>query len=224
MMRNKIILIAHQDSGVRDRFAAALADARHTCVTAATAEAANAAARDPSQPLSLAIVDLGLREDTLEWLRELRGDRARPVLVFAGTVRSAADARTLLTVPVAGYINEYAQTGQILPALARHLFPASFDRRLSPRLAIGVPVSFRAGGTVATAVTLNLGRGGMAIRTLSPVSPRTVVELKFRLPTSAELEAHGRVIWADHKVGMGIQFEGVSAADQQAIDASTETA
>jgi uncharacterized protein (TIGR02266 family) len=224
-MSDKIILIAHGDSGVRDRFAAALADARHVYVTAATADAALAAVQDPARPISLVVLDLGLHTDPVPWARTLRGGGTgptRPVLVFAGTVRSAADARALLAVPAAGYVNEHATTAQILPALAPHLFPASFDRRLTPRLSLGVPVSYRAGQTIATAVTLNLGRGGLAIRTLSPLSPGTVVELKFRLPaSSADVEARGRVVWADRKVGMGIQFERVSAADQQAIDALT---
>lgn len=224
-MSHKIILIAHGDSGVRDRFAAALADARHTSVTAATPEAAVTAVQDGTRPISLALVDLGLHADPIPWARTLRGSgsgRSRPVLVFAGTVRSSADARALLAVPIAGYVNEYAATAQILPALAPHLFPASFDRRLTPRLALGVPVSYRAGQTIATAVTLNLGRGGLAIRTLSPLPPGTIVELKFRLPASAaDLEARGRVVWADRKVGMGIQFDRVSPADQQAIDALT---
>ena len=218
MMLNKIVLIAHHEAGVRDRFAAAMADARHSALTAATAEAATAAAEDAAHPVSLVIVDLGLREDAVEWLRQLRGSEGRPILVFAGTVHSAADARALLTIPVAGYINEYAESGQILPAVARHLFPASFDRRLSPRVSIGVPVSFKAGGSVGAAVTLNLGRGGMAIRTLSPASPGTMVEVRFRLPSSAEVETRGRVTWADRKVGMGIQFEWVSAGGAEALD------
>jgi uncharacterized protein (TIGR02266 family) len=219
MMMDKIILIAHRDPAVRKRFAGALTDARHTSVTVTTAEAALAAAADASRPISLSIVDTGLGDDALDWLRTLRGTNARPVLVFAGTVRSAADARALLAVPVAGYINEHALTDQILPALAPHLFPASFDRRLSPRLAIGVPVSFQSGQTIATAVTLNIGRGGLAVRTLSPLAPGAQVALKFRLPGSADLEAQGRVVWASQKVGMGIQFDAMPAAEQEAIDA-----
>lgn len=221
MSPDKIILIAHRDPGVRDRFAAALADARHTFVTAGTAEAAEAAAQDATRPISLAVVDIGLRDDGLAWVRGLRGDRAWPVLVFAGTVRSVADARGLLEVPVAGYINEHAPAAQILPALAPYLFPASFDRRLSPRVSLSVPVSYRAGQTIATAVTLNLGRGGMAVRTLSPLGSGLLVELRFRVPGKAEIEVRGRVVWTDSKVGMGVQFERVSAADQRAIDALT---
>lgn len=221
MMPDKIILVAHHDPGVRDRFAAALADARHTCITAATVAAAGAAATDVTRPISLAVVDVGLGDDGLEWIRTLRGGQAWPVLAFAGSVRSVADARVLMTVPVAGYINEHAPAAQILPALAPYLFPASFDRRLSTRVALGLPVSYRAGQTIATAVTLNVGRSGLAVRTLSPLSPGLLVEVKLRLPGKADLEAHGRVVWSDRKVGMGIQFERMSAADQLAIDRLT---
>jgi uncharacterized protein (TIGR02266 family) len=203
---------------VRDRFAAALADARHTFVTAATAEAASAAARDAGHPISLAVVDVGLTDDSIAWIRGLRGDLKWPVLVFAGTVRSVADTRALLAIPVAGYINEHAPAAQILPALAPYLFPASFDRRLNLRVPLGVPVSYRAGKTIATAVTLNLGRGGLAVRTLNPLSPGLLVELKFRLPGKSEIEVRGRVVWSDRRVGMGVQFERVSPADQRAID------
>ena len=220
-MQDKIILIAHRDATVRERFAAALADARHTFVTAATAELANAAVRDAARPISLAVVDIGLTEDGLAWIRGLRGDLTWPVLVFAGTVRSVADTRALLAIPVAGYINEHAPAAQILPALAPYLFPASFDRRLNPRVPLGVPVSYKSGQTIATAVTLNLGRGGLAVRTLNPLSPGVLVELKFRLPGKAEIEVRGRVVWSDRKAGMGVQFERVSPADQRAIDALT---
>jgi len=223
MMQDKIILIAHHDATVRDRFAAALADARHTFVAAATAEAATEAARDAARPISLAVVDIGLTDDGLAWIRGLRGDLTWPVLVFAGTVRSVADTRALLGVPVAGYVNEHAPAAQILPALAPYLFPASFDRRLNARLPLGVPVSYKAGQTIATAVTLNLGRGGLAVRTLNPLSPGVLVELKFRLPGKTEIEVRGRVVWSDRKAGMGIQFERVSPADQRAIDALTRS-
>jgi uncharacterized protein (TIGR02266 family) len=221
MMQDKIILIAHRDATVRERFGAALADARHTFVTAADAETANDAVRNAAGPISLAVVDIGLTDDGIAWIRGLRGDLTWPVLVFAGTVRSVADARALLAIPVAGYINEHAPAAQILPALAPYLFPSSFDRRLNVRVPLGVPVSYKSGQTIATAVTLNLGRGGLAVRTLNPLSPGLPVELKFRLPGKAEIEVRGRVVWSDRKVGMGVQFDRVSPADQRAIDSLT---
>jgi uncharacterized protein (TIGR02266 family) len=224
-MHVKTILIAHRQSAVRDRYAAALADARHAFVTAGTEAAACAAAADTSTPVSLALLDLGLTDDTVTFVRSLRqaAGRALPIVVFAGTVGSAEQIRTLLGLNIGGYINEHAATPQILPALAPHLFPDNFNRRTSHRVALGVPISYRAGPAISGALTLNIGKGGVAIRTLSPLQVETRVHLKFRLPgATTEITAEGRVAWGDRKVGMGIQFDRLNADDQAAIDAFVE--
>jgi uncharacterized protein (TIGR02266 family) len=220
MSSDKTILIAHRHADVRDRFAAALADARHGYVTADS----EAAARDAiggTPAISLVLIDLGLAQDAVAFLRQLRerAGRLPPLLVFAGTVESADQARALLALNVAGYINEHAATPQILPALAPHLFPHNFDRRASPRVSLGIPLSYRAGQTIASALTLNIGKGGLAVRTMSPLAADTAVALKFRLPGHAdEIDVDGRVAWSDSHVGMGIRFERVDSADQTAID------
>src|SRR5689334_23064325 len=117
---SKTILIAHRSHVVRDRFAAALADARHSFVLADTDEAALREVTKRGTPVSLALVDMGLAKDGVAFVRTLReaGERPVPVLIFAGTVTSAADVRALLAVRIAGYVNEHAATPQILPALA----------------------------------------------------------------------------------------------------------
>ena len=43
--------------------------------------------------------------------------------------------------------------------------------------------------------------------------------MRFRLPGSkVDVDAESRVAWSDRRVGMGLQFEKVDPADQQAID------
>ena len=222
MSLSKTILIAHRSSDVRDKVAAALADARHEYVTAESAEAAYSAAADTARPVSLVLADLSLTTDPAALLLELRrrAQRPVPVVVFAGSVASGADVPALHAAGVAGYLNEHATTAQILPALAPHLFPHSFDRRTSARVMLGVPVSYRAGQTIAGALTSNIGKGGIGIRTMSPLSTGTSLRVKFRLPTgTAEVEADGRVAWSNRQVGMGIQFERVDRDVQDAIDA-----
>ena len=218
----KTILIAHRLTAVRDRFAAALADAQHAFVMADSEAAARRAAADRDVPISLALVDLGLSADGVAFVRTLKHDAGRilPVVVFSGTLSSAAQVPQLLALGIGGYVNEHASTPQILPALAPHLFPDNFNRRASARVALGVPVSYRAGQTIAGAVTLDVGKGGLAIRTMNPLTPGTAVALKFRLPNAEDdIEAGGRVAWSDRKVGMGVQFERVDPSDQAAIDA-----
>jgi len=80
-------------------------------------------------------------------------------------------------------------------------------------------VSYRFFKTIAAALTLNLSKGGVAIRTMTPLEPSTKVKLRFRLPGSKrDVEAESRIAWTDRRVGMGLQFEKVEAPDQAAID------
>ncbi len=113
-----------------------------------------------------------------------------------------------------------APTPHILPSLAPHLFPDNFNRRDSPRVVLGIPVAYRFGNTIAAAVTLNLGQGGIAIRTMSPLESSTRARMRFRLPNSRrDVDADARVAWSDRRVGMGMQFERIDAADQSAVEA-----
>jgi uncharacterized protein (TIGR02266 family) len=116
-------------------------------------------------------------------------------------------------------VNEYSASQQILPSLAPHLFRDNFNRRNSPRAALGIPVAYRFGNTIAAAVTLNLGRGGMAIRTMSPLEPSTRARVRFRLPNSRrDVDADACVAWSDRRVGMGMLFERIDAADESAVE------
>ncbi len=219
-MSTKTILIAHRSAAVRDRFAAALADARHAFVSVGSEADARAAAQAPASAINLVLVDLALAEDGAAFVRDVRQrpDRLVPVVVFSGSLPSAALVPALAAMNVA-YINEHASTPQILPALAPHLFPDNFNRRASLRIALGVPVSYQAGQTISGAVTLDVSKGGIAIRTMNPLSKGTSVLVKFRLPgTPSEIAAQGHIAWSDRKTGMGVQFEKVSLIDQRMLE------
>jgi uncharacterized protein (TIGR02266 family) len=84
---------------------------------------------------------------------------------------------------------------------------------------LGIPVQYRFGNTIAAALTLNLGRGGIAIRTTSPLESGARIKVRFRMPGGKrEIDAEGRVAWSDRRVGMGVQFEKVNPASQTLID------
>ena len=218
----KTILVAHRQSHVRDRFAAALADAHHAFVTADSAVSAKSAMGNRTAPVSLALIDLDLSESGVALVRELRAASAShvPVLIFSGSVKAVDQVRSLAAMGVAGYINEHAATPLILPALAPHLFPDNFNRRASLRVPLGVPVSYRAGETIAGAVTLEVGKGGLAIRTMNPLAAGVPIAVKFRLPgVSGEIHAEGHVAWSDRRKGIGVRFERITSAHQHVLDA-----
>ena len=219
----KTVIVADDTAFVRDRFAAALKGAGHTAVTVSSgAELLSRLRRDAAQ-IDLIVMDLRMpHSGGVEIVRELRKieqGRQVPVLIFSGTIASAEEVRDLATLGVAGYVNEYSSEQHILPALAPHLFPDNFNRRGSPRVTLGIPISYRFGNTIAAALTLNISKGGLAVRTMSPLQQGSQARVRFRLPGSkTEIEAGSRVAWTDRRIGMGLQFEQVEPADQSAID------
>jgi CheY-like chemotaxis protein len=204
---------------VRERISAALAEARHACVAAPTAAIAMQTVRTSS--VSLVLADVGLSENPVAFVRRLREGAGRPipVIIFAGSVRSAAEIAALAAIPVSGYLNESAALAGILPALAPHLFPDNFNRRTGPRIMLAVPISFQVGHAISAATTFDVAASGLGIRTMEPLPQGTALDLVFRLPgQTADVRASGRVSWSDRNVGMGVRFEHIAADCQGAID------
>jgi uncharacterized protein (TIGR02266 family) len=218
----KLIVIADDTAFVRDRFKSAVEQAGHRAVPVKSAAELLARVRADLAEIDLLLLDLRLPSTAgAELVRAIRRiDEGRlPILVFSGTIATAEEVRDLAALGVAGYVNEYSAAQHILPSLAPHLFPDNFNRRASPRVVLGAPVSYRFGTTIAAALTLNLSRCGIAIRTTSPLDNGSAARVRFRLPGSRrEIDVEARVVWSDRRVGMGLQFEKVSPDDQATID------
>src|SRR5207344_1491559 len=218
----KTVIVADDTAFVRDRFRAALEHAGHKAITVKSAAELLARIRADVGTIDLIVLDLRLpHAPGVELVRSIRklDDGVLPILVFSGTIGSAEEVRELAALGVAGYVNEYSAVQHILPSLAPHLFPDNFNRRSSPRVVLGIPIQYRFGNTIATALTLNLARGGIAIRTTSPLDPGAAARVRFRLPAAPrEIEVEARVSWSDRRVGMGLQFERVDPASQTIID------
>ena len=218
----KTVVIADDTAFVRDRFRTAIESAGHKAIVVKSAAELLARIRADLAQIDLIVVDLRLPHapgvDLVRSIRKLDEGRL-PVLIFSGTIASADEVRELAALGVAGYVNEYSAVQHILPSLAPHLFPDNFNRRGSPRVVLGIPVAYRFGNTIAAALTLNLSKGGLAIRTMSPLQGGTKARARFRLPGSKrDIEAESRIAWSDRRVGMGLQFEKVESVDQAAID------
>src|SRR4029450_8788151 len=218
----KTVVVADDTSFVRDRFRAALEEAGHRAVVVRSAVELLARVRADLDRIDLIVLDLRLPNtpgiDLVRSIRRIDSGRL-PILVFSGTIASAEEVRELASMGVVGYINEYSTVQHILPSLAPHLFPDSFNRRASPRVVLGIPVQYRFGNTIAAALALNLSHGGIAIRTTSPLDTGTKIKVRFRTPGSKrDIDVEGRVTWSDRRVGMGVQFEKVEAASQTLID------
>lgn len=216
----KTVVVADDTAFVRDRFKSALEQAGHHVVTARSAAELLSLLRTGATP-HLLVLDVRLSSSSgtslVAAVRDI--EDVMPILVFSGTIGSAAEVRALAALGVAGYINEYSSAQHIVPAVSPHLFPDNFNRRSSPRMALGIPVQYRFGNTIAAALTLNLSHGGLAVRTTSPLDAGTRVRVRFRLPGgTADIDAEGRVAWSHRRVGMGLQFEHIEPVAQIEID------
>jgi Tfp pilus assembly protein PilZ len=78
------------------------------------------------------------------------------------------------------------------------------------------------------ATTANLSRGGVFVHSWEPLSAGRRVIVALDLPSGGELQLVGRVVWTRRQLqsragsaaeapGYGIQFDGVSRAEQAAI-------
>ncbi len=218
----KTVIIADDTAFVRDRFRAALQNAGHRPLVVHSAAELLARVRADLATIDLLVVNLRLPHaagvELVRAIRRLDSGKMR-VVVFSGTIANAEEVRELAGLGVAGYVNEYSAIHHILPSLAPHLFPDNFNRRTSQRVMVGIPVAYRFGDTIATALSLNVGKGGLGIRTMSPLEPPSRLRVRFRIPGSKrDVDAEARVVWSDRRVGMGVQFEKVEPADQAALD------
>jgi uncharacterized protein (TIGR02266 family) len=220
-LAGRTVLVADDTAFVRDRFKAAIEAAGHSAVTAKTGQELLAQVRAHGARLDLIVLDLRLPQGNgvtlLQAIRKL--DHRTGVVIFSGTIASADEVRQLEALGVVGYINEYTAVQHILPSLLPHLFPGALNRRSSPRVSLGIPVAYRFGNTIAAALTINVSHGGLAIRTTSPLAVDMAVRVRFRMPAGkSEIDVEGRVCWADHRLGMGVQFTKIGKADQAQID------
>src|SRR5688572_30300355 len=169
----KTVLVADDTAFVRDRFRVAIEGAGHKAVTAQNGPELLERIRVSKAEIDLVVLDLRLPQGhgvaMLRAIRKLDQEQP-PVMIFSGTIASADEVRELGTLGVTGYVNEYMAVQHIVPALVPHLFPDSSNRRSSPRVVLGIPVAYRFGSTIAAALTLNISRGGLAIRTTSPLA------------------------------------------------------
>ena len=221
-LTHKTVLIFHESSDVQERFCEALKDAGHKPVCGDTQLALLQYIQKKGEALDLLLLNLNLiksPDETISQSIKKIGADGLPMLIFSGSISNAREIRELADVGITNYINEHSTIPQIIPSLTPHLFPNNFDRRTSIRVVLNIPITYKCESTIATALTLNISKGGLGIRTINPVELESKVELRFRLPGyPSEIEATSRVAWNDKQVGMGLQFEQVDSTNQSAID------
>jgi CheY-like chemotaxis protein len=217
----KSVIVADDTAFVRDRFRVALESSGHHVIPVSNASDLIVQVRQ-RKPIDLVALDLRLPRgggvSLVRALRRIDGFQA-PIVIFSGTIAHADEVRALGTLGVDGYVNEYSAVQHIVPALTSYLVPDHDHRRESPRVALGVSVSYRIGNLIASAVTLSVSAGGLAVRTTSPPRSDEPIKVRFRLPgASKDVEAETRLAWTDRQTGMGLRFTRIEPRDQAIVD------
>ena len=186
---SKTVLVAADTPFVRARFKAALDVAGHRAVVVKSVAQLLAQVHADLNELDLIVLDLRMPHASgIELIQRIRKlDQGRlPILVFSGTVTSAEEVRELARAGRRG-LRERIQRGRAHPAVdCSAPVPRYTNRRGRPRVVMGIPISYRVGGTIAAALTLNLSRGGIAIRTSGPLARDMALKLRFALPGSKQ--------------------------------------
>ena len=66
---------------------------------------------------------------------------------------------------------------------------------------------------------LNIGKGGLAVRTMEPIAVGIRISIVFRLPNQdREIKAVARIAWSNRQSLQGLQFEEIKTGGQMAID------
>ncbi|HKC54518.1 MAG TPA: response regulator [Vicinamibacterales bacterium] len=220
-LATRTVVVADDTAFVRDRFKGALERAGHRAITVSTGNELIARVKADLATIDLVVVDLRLPHGNgVNLVRALRNidPQKPPIVVFSGTIASATEVRELGALNVGGFVNEYTSLQHILPSLAPHLFPGDFNRRAGPRVVLGIPIAYRFGNTIAAAVTLNISRGGVAVRTTNPLERGITVKVRFRMPMGKkDIDVESKVSWTDRRVGMGLEFVGLADEDRNAI-------
>ena len=221
-LERKTVLVAANNPEVRARFSESLKEAGHLVLNVKSGTELLGYVQNPQSTINLIVIDLKiLGSNGVHLVRSIRefNSVSAPILIFSGSVSSAGEIQELLEFSVAGYVNEHCEALEIVSSLTPYLFPDSFNRRTSSRVVIGIPVTYNADNAIETALALNLSKGGLGIRTMSPLDVNAETLVRFRLPNcEKEIEGTVRVAWRDSRVGMGLEFQQIEPIDQEAID------
>ena len=102
------------------------------------------------------------------------------------------------------------------------------ERRLSPRIPTHEEIVFWESDTPVRTHMLNVGSGGIFIKTDKPLALDSEIAMRIHLPDDDEvMDIRGCVVWINHRMeslpaGMGIQFTQIAPEHSEKIKAFVE--
>jgi len=106
------------------------------------------------------------------------------------------------------------------------VLPSDAERRCSPRVLVDLEVDFASEDNYLFAYITDINVTGIFVRTTSPESPGTQLNLRFSPDDSGPIELEGEVIWVNPyrpgtpdnlHPGMGIRFVGLDDESRERL-------
>jgi hypothetical protein len=92
------------------------------------------------------------------------------------------------------------------------------ERRRYFRHAVNLPVHLKEGAVEQHARMTDLSEGGMAVRTVKPLSGKADVEFSFDLPIGVNIRGKGQVAWSDAEGVVGIAMSSLHAKTKEYLE------
>jgi len=232
--KTKHILIADDSEFFRVKLSDILTEAGHKTTFVSDGREVIERLKKGSDLCDLLMLDLQMPDvdgfAVLAWLKENNLAGKFPVLAVTGVYEPTHVLQRLQELGAAGLMTKAFSPEQVMHRVNRLLFPENTERT-APRVPISIPIDFTVGDTPHTGYLLNLSAGGLFLHSKQQLQAKTVVHLKFSLPSSDKtMSFNGSVQWCTYLSGeenlfggAGICFLDLSPEDQENIRLFVQT-
>ncbi len=216
----KTILIATKSTETLKRFSEAFRKGGHKSFEVNNEKQFLAALNNHPQIFDLIIFDIRIGNKFSAIVKKIQETAQNSTLaILSGSVKNPDEIKTLASLGITDYVNEHIPEEEVLQCFNPLLFPKSFDRRTSARVTLSIPCAIEVENAIISGQVLNLGKGGLALRTMEPIAVGTRITIVFRLPNQdREIKSLARIAWSNRQSLQGLQFEEIKTGDQTAID------
>jgi CheY-like chemotaxis protein len=145
-----------------------------------------------------------------------RGGSNRFAVIFA-CVSEDQEVSRLLNAGVNFVLHKPLDSREIEVVLTGASQMIETERRRYMRHPLAVPVVLKAADMEYKAVTVNISRGGMAVRCSDTFTPGSAVHYILKLPRTAEVLGRGQVAWSNTQSQMGIRFYLMGDQDKETL-------
>ncbi len=172
---------------------------------ASTADTAAALAYITRRKLDGIFIDMGV-EGALNLIGSIRrGSSNRFAVVFA-CAGEHEDASRLLNAGANFVVHKPLDAAEVATVLESARQMMALERQRYRRHDLTLPVILKTSDREQKATTLNISRGGMAVRCKHSLDPGSSIHFVLELPMGKPVRGRGEVAWANTDGHMGIRF------------------